>query len=102
MSEDLKEIYVAAIDTFGTQNQWTVAAEEMTELAKEVCKFKRGRGNRKNLIFEMADVLIMVEQLQIIHDIKDEEINTAKRKKTNRLKRRTKNEQSNNHGQTRE
>lgn len=101
MSDDQKAIYLAAIDTFGVQNQWTVAAEEMTELAKEVCKFKRGRGNRKDLIFEVADVEIMIDQLKIIHNITDEELKIAKRKKTNRLKRRTKNEQSNFNGKTR-
>ena len=38
--------------------------EEMSELSKEICKFKRGKDNFLEIADEMADVYIMLEQLK--------------------------------------
>ena len=77
-----------AIDTYGKDMQLTVAVEEFSELIKEICKHKRGRDNRDNIIEEMADCYIMLGQLEIIFDVKGEEIDNEIRKKLARLKNR--------------
>ena len=77
-----------AIDTFGKDMQLTVAVEEFSELIKEICKHKRGRDNRQNIIEEMADCYIMLEQLAIIFDVKAEETSNEMRKKIARLENR--------------
>lgn len=60
-----------AINTFGVDHQLDMAIEEMSELTKEVCKIKRNEegseyGSLDALSEEMADVIIMLEQLKII------------------------------------
>lgn len=79
-----------AIDTYGKDMQLNVAVEEFSELIKEICKHKRGRDNRENIIEEMADCYIMLEQLAIIFDIKPEETSNEIRKKITRLEKRLK------------
>ena len=59
--------------------------EELSELQKEVCKDLRGHGNQKHIIEEMADVLIMIEQLKIMKDISNEDIQNVIDFKTKRL-----------------
>ena len=59
MSEEI-EIMRSAIRKNGKVMQTVVAIEEMSELQKELSKFIRGKGNRDNLIEEVADVLIMI------------------------------------------
>ena len=82
------DIYKEAIAIYGRRNQMNIAIEEMAELTKEICKNKRGFDNRKNIIEEMADVYIMLEQLEIIFDIDIFEIIKMKEFKLNRLAER--------------
>lgn len=77
-----------AIEVFGKDMQLTVATEEFSELTKELCKNKRGEDNRKAIIEEMADCYIMLEQLEIIYEIKDDEIYSVMFDKLNRLESR--------------
>lgn len=79
--EELK-ILQEAIDHYGEENQLDMAIEEMSELTKAICKYKRAVKERerdichstaKDVIFakgdiveEIADVLIMIEQLIMI------------------------------------
>lgn len=77
-----------AIETYGKDLQLTVAAEEFSELIKEICKNKRGEDNREHIIEEMADCYIMMEQLEIIYQIKDNEIYSMMEDKINRLENR--------------
>lgn len=77
-----------AIATYGKDMQLNVAIEEFSELIKELCKNKRGRDNRKNIIEEMADCYIMLEQLRIIFDIQNLAINDFVDKKLARLEKR--------------
>lgn len=77
-----------AIDTYGTDNQLMVAVEELSELQKEICKAFRGMLNEQSLIEEIADAEIMIEQVMMIYDIKDEDIKTEKKLKLKRLKER--------------
>ena len=55
-----------AISAFGEQGQMIVVIEELAELQKELTKMLRGQGTADNLAEEMADVQIMLDQLEII------------------------------------
>lgn len=63
-----KDVYVRAINSYGTEMQKVVACEEMSELQKELCKSLRGRKNREAIVEEIADVEIMLEQLKLMYD----------------------------------
>ena len=69
-----KFILKKAIATYGPTLQQVVAMEELAELQKELSKMIRGKGSIINLVEEIADVLIMIDQLKIIHEISDQEI----------------------------
>lgn len=81
-------IFEQAIEAYGKDMQLNVAVEELSELIKEICKSKRGSDNRDNIIEEMADCYIMLEQLEIIFDVKPAEILMAIDQKLTRLKNR--------------
>lgn len=77
-----------AIETYGEDMQLNVAIEEFSELIKEICKHKRGEDNLDNIIEEMADCYIMMKQLEIIFDIKIDQISAKANQKMVRLERR--------------
>lgn len=79
-----------AIEVYGADLQKQVAIEEMAELTKEICKDFRGKGNRDNIIEEIADVEIMLTQLMIMYDIKDWELSGEMASKLARLSERLK------------
>lgn len=87
MSEEI-EIMRSAIRKNGKVMQTVVAIEELSELQKELSKFIRGKGNRDNLIEEVADVLIMITQIQIMFALPDDEIKEVVDFKIKRLKER--------------
>ena len=87
MAEEI-EIMRAAIRKNGKAMQTVVAIEEMSELQKELTKFIRGKGNRDNLIEEVADVLVMITQIQLMYHIPDDEVERIMHLKLNRLKER--------------
>jgi NTP pyrophosphatase (non-canonical NTP hydrolase) len=87
MSEEI-EIMRSAIRKNGKAMQTVVAIEEMSELQKGLTKFIRGKGNRENLIEEVADVLVMITQIQLMYHIPDDEVERIMRLKLNRLKER--------------
>ena len=82
------EIIKSAIRKNGKAMQTVVAIEEMSELQKELTKYIRGMGNRENLKEEVADVLIMITQIQIMYGLPDDEIKDVVDFKINRLKER--------------
>lgn len=53
-----------AIKRYGIDAQLTVAIEELSELQQAICKYKRGEEH--NIEEEIADVKIMIEQLETI------------------------------------
>lgn len=59
-------ILEGAIQKFGIRHQVIVAIEELSELQKELTKWLRGRGKHENMMEEMADVSIMLNQLELI------------------------------------
>ena len=72
----------------GIKLQSVIAMEECSELIKEISKFIRGKGNKDNLVEEMADVLIVIDQLKLMYNISSAEIEEMKYFKTLRLKGR--------------
>ena len=80
-------LYDQVCDKWGIKAQLDVAIEELSELIKEICKFKRGFENREHLAEEVADVEIMCEQLRFIFDF-DDEVDNFKNLKLKRLEER--------------
>lgn len=70
--------------------QLIVAVEELSELQKELCKALRHKADRKHIIEETADVLIMVGNIREIFGIKDDEISNIISQKQNRTRVRMK------------
>lgn len=64
-----REILKAAIDKNGKMMQSIVAIEEMSELTKELSKMMRGEGNKDHLLEELADVYIVLEEIQMMYNI---------------------------------
>lgn len=66
MDED-KRVLKAALDTYGIHKQSDIAIEEMAELTKAIIKCRRNPSSPAtgNLLEEIADVLIMLEQLSM-------------------------------------
>ncbi|SHJ88688.1 hypothetical protein SAMN02745883_00714 [Caminicella sporogenes DSM 14501] len=62
------DIYAEAIEVFGKEIQLIKAVEELSELQKEICKFLISRTG--NVEEEIADVKIMIKQLEKIFDKK--------------------------------
>ena len=79
-----KQIYMLALDTWGTNAQITMVFEEMSELQKELCKSLRGKDNFDCISEEIADVLIMLEQMIVLYNCKDE-VQRQKEYKLHRL-----------------
>ena len=79
--ENETEVLKRAIHTYGENSQIDMAIEEMAELTKALLKYKRAKRSpseydfktiRNNIAEEMADVLIMCDQLMMIFENADE------------------------------
>ena len=69
--------------------------EEMAELTQAICKHRESKDKAKSLIEikkEMADVLIVMEQMKYLLNVKDEEVEEIKEFKINRQLLRIKSE----------
>lgn len=75
-----------AIETWGNESQIELMIEEMSELTQAIQKNKRGKDNLDNIHEEIADVSLMIEQMNMIFD--KSEINKWKELKIERLKKR--------------
>ncbi|MCF0149497.1 MAG: hypothetical protein HUJ77_14025 [Clostridium sp.] len=75
-----------ALKKNGIDIQMTVAIEELGELIQAICKYKRGEEH--NIEEEIADVKIMIEQLETIFN--KDKIRTWRNKKIERLEGRLK------------
>lgn len=64
----------SSIKINGEQKKKIICMEEPAELIQAVSKDIRGRLDRDNMIEEMADVMICLEMLKIMHHVKDEEL----------------------------
>lgn len=74
------ETSVKMLEKFGCDSQLDVMIEEMSELTKEIIKYKRSKihstevYNRSHMVEELSDVLFMAETLKTEFDISDKEI----------------------------
>jgi len=84
-----KRLYQKALDELGECHQLTVAMEELSELAKEICKYLRDIGDTSNIAEEVADVEIICDELRFIFKF-DDEVNHWKKYKLKRLEKRLK------------
>jgi len=82
MKNDLTRI----IDFFGKEKQSWKFMEESGELITAFCKFKLNptEDNKKALTAEIADKLLMIEQICIMYNIHQNEIDDIKRYKVDR------------------
>ena len=62
-------IYKKAIDHYGKEKQINQAIEELNELAVSLNHIRRDKCDKSDLLGEIADVLIMIEQVRHIFDI---------------------------------
>lgn len=98
------DIIKSMITKFGEDSQIDVTIEEMSELTKELIKYKRGKihpeektaTNRKNVIEELGDVAFMMEYLKIIFQITNNELAETIHVKALRTKERYLDEKSRN------
>lgn len=83
----INPIIKKAVETYGKDLQLTVAAEELSELIKEICKHKRGLNNILAITEEMADCYIILAELQLIFGIDSKKLNTMVEFKLDRLEK---------------
>lgn len=62
------EIYSAAIKKFGAEAQTRKAVEELTELSLALQHAPSGKSSHYNICEEIADVRIMLDQLELIYN----------------------------------
>ena len=94
MTQTEKDLYERNIRYHGTQQETTIAMEECSELIQAISKCKRYGcidKYRENLIEEIADVLIIINELQLIYDISNDDIENIKKYKMDRMDYRIKN-----------
>ena len=86
MTDDQElEILKDALYYFGINHQQTKCIEEMSELTKEFCKEKDGKGDIEHIAEELADVYITLDQMVIYNDIY-EKVKQYREKKMERLR----------------
>lgn len=81
-TKKVSDTITAMINKFGEDSQIDVAVEEMSELIKELIKYKRSKihfrerhaASRDHVVEEIGDVMFMMEYLKSIFQITDEEI----------------------------
>lgn len=89
-TEDRIELYKDASELWGDKSQFEMAQEEATELALAIRKFVRKSNieTQLNLAEEIADVEIMIEQMEYINKGLRSQANIIKISKLQRLRRR--------------
>lgn len=63
---ELRLEYERLIEKFGSNIQLDIAIEELSELIKEIIKFKRGKAKLKEIVKEIIDCRIMIDQVLVI------------------------------------
>lgn len=92
MNREINKVYIGQ---YGIEMQSLVAVEELSELQKAITKLIRYpekstkpleyKGLRSNLAEEMADVLIVMDQMKYYYGISDDEINDIIQAKQERM-----------------
>ena len=91
-----KEAASLMISKFGEDSQIDVAIEEMSELIKELVKYKRSKihsrekqsASREHVIEEVGDVMFMFEYIKLIFNVSEDEIQKIIEEKAKRTKER--------------
>ena len=94
MTQAEKDLYERNIQYHGIEQETTIAMEECSELIQAIRKCKRDGcidKYREKLIEEIADVLIIINELQLIYDISNDDIENIKKYKIDRMDYRIKN-----------
>ena len=86
-----KKLYRKILKKKGIKYQTTIAVEELSELAKELCKIVREKENMDNINEEMADVEIVLDELKLAFE-NVKEIRNKKEEKIKRLEERYEND----------
>ena len=84
-----QELYKELLTT-RTHSQVIVAIEELSEFAKELCKYLRGKVDMGHILEEYVDAMIMMEQMKILFNLQDADIQRFKNYKLIRLEERMK------------
>lgn len=92
----IQETISDMLEKFGEDSQIDVAVEEMSELIKELIKYKRSKlhfrekqaASREHVVEEIGDVMFMMEYLKRIFGISEEEVEQIVQEKAYRTKRR--------------
>lgn len=82
---DSENLCRKAMEIYGFPAQAAMVVEECSELTNAICKFRRGRVGNDDIITEIADVIIMCEQLSYYFG--KEKVELEKRKKARKIKR---------------
>ena len=69
--EERAKVYTNALIAYGDRMQMTVAVEELSECQKEICKILRGGENFDSLSEEIADTIIMLEQMIMMFNLEE-------------------------------
>jgi NTP pyrophosphatase (non-canonical NTP hydrolase) len=72
--DDNTALYERLIAKNGDSMQLDIAVEELSELTKEIIKYKRGKGDLIGIAEEIVDVLIMIDQVKMICNVREEDI----------------------------
>ena len=73
---DIRELTDPIAKKSGREVISVVAIEECSELQKEITKMMRERGNKMNLLEEMADVYICLAELRWCYGITDHDLSS--------------------------
>lgn len=82
--KEKEELYKKALSVYGLEAQMEMVHEECAELINALCKLKRNRCDWSDVITEIADVMIMCEQMAFYFG--KERVIAEKKRKLQRLK----------------
>lgn len=78
MSEEERALAIQAmVASNGNEKQHVIVMEELAELAQQISKQLRGKGNQLALLEEMADVAICLKMLCYMDNVSKQELNNA-------------------------
>ena len=87
-NNNITDVLENAIHTYGVSLQLVIAIEEMAELTQAISKSFRGEENRDDIIGEVADVIVMLEQIILIYNLDHQDIENMIQERLARLERK--------------
>jgi len=87
MTKEERDLYEKVLSKWGVLDQTFMLIEETSELLNAICKLRRDRVNIDDVVTEIADVKIMLEQMEVMFDV-ESNVEEEKQRKLNRLKAR--------------